>query len=67
MAFIRIGKSLLWGVIFEIIMHVWNFHTRYVFLDSSFVIKKSNKCYYLNLISKHTIRNTTFTRRHSNQ
>jgi hypothetical protein len=23
MTFIRIGKSLLWGVIFEIIMHVY--------------------------------------------
>jgi hypothetical protein len=50
------------GIIFEIIMHIWNFHTVYVFLDSNFVVKGSNKCYHLNLVSKHRIRrirNTT--------
>jgi hypothetical protein len=35
----------------EIIMHVWNLCTVYVFLDSKIVIKESNKCYHLNLIS----------------
>jgi hypothetical protein len=61
---IRIGKSLLWGVVFEIIMHVWNFHSANVFLDSNFVVKESNKCHHLNLVSKHTIRNTMFMRQH---
>jgi hypothetical protein len=59
MIFIRIMKSLLWGIVSEIIMHAWNFCTVYVFLDNNFIIKESNKCYHLNLISKHTIRNTT--------
>jgi hypothetical protein len=27
MTFIRIGKSLLWGVVFEIIMHVYGTFT----------------------------------------
>jgi hypothetical protein len=67
MTFIRIGKSLLWGVVSEIIMHVWNFRTIYVFLDNNFIIKESNKCYHLNLISRHTIRNTTFMRQHNIQ
>jgi hypothetical protein len=43
----------------EIIRHVWNFCTVYVFLDNNFVIKESNKCYHLNLISNPMIRNTT--------
>jgi hypothetical protein len=60
--FIHIGKPLLWGMVFEIVMHVWNFHTGNVFLDNNFVVKESNKCYHLNLISKHMIRNTTFMR-----
>jgi hypothetical protein len=59
MTFICIGKSLLWGVVFEIILHVWNFRTVYVFLDSNLIVKESNKCYHLTMISKHTIRNTT--------
>jgi hypothetical protein len=33
-----------------------------VFLDSNFIVKESNKCYHLNMISKHTIRNTPFAR-----
>jgi hypothetical protein len=65
--FIRIGKTLLWGMVFEIIMHVWNFCTRNVLLDNNFIIKDSNKCYHLNPISKHTIRNTMLERRHSIQ
>jgi hypothetical protein len=59
MTFICIVKSLLWGIVFEIIMHVWNFCTVYVLLDNNFIVKESNKCYHLNLISKHMIRNTT--------
>jgi hypothetical protein len=59
MTFIRTVKSLLWGIVFEIIMHVWNFRTVYVFLDRNFIVKKSNNCYHLNLISRHMIRNAT--------
>jgi hypothetical protein len=57
-SFTCIVQSLLWHVVFEIILHVWNFHTVYVFLDRNDVIKESNKCYILNMISKHSIRNT---------
>jgi hypothetical protein len=42
---------------------IWNFRTENVFLDNNYVIKESNKYYHLNLISKHTIRNTPFMRR----
>jgi hypothetical protein len=55
----RSMQSLLWCVAFEISLHVWNFCTIYVFLESNDVVKKSNKCYILNMISKHSIRNTT--------
>jgi hypothetical protein len=41
----------------EIIMHVWNLRTVYIF--SNIVVKESNKFYHLNLISNLTIRNTT--------
>jgi hypothetical protein len=57
MTFICIVKPFLWGIVFEIIVHVCNFCTIYVFLDYNFIVKESNKCYHLNLISKHTIRN----------
>jgi hypothetical protein len=59
MAFTRTVQSLLWRVVFEIILHVWNFCTVYVFLDRNDVIKESNKHYILNMISKHSVRNTT--------
>jgi hypothetical protein len=35
---IRIGKSLLWGVVFEIIMHVWNFRSANAILSLRKVI-----------------------------
>jgi hypothetical protein len=59
MAFIHIVKSLLWGIVFQIIMHIWNFRTVYVFLDNTFIGKESNKYYHFNMIPKHAIRNTT--------
>jgi hypothetical protein len=58
-AFTHTMQSLLWRVAFEISFHVWNFCTIYVFLETNDIIKKSNKCYILNMISKHSIRNTT--------
>jgi hypothetical protein len=50
---------LLWRVAFQINFHVWNFCTVYVFLETNDNVKESNKCYILNMISKHSIRNTT--------
>jgi hypothetical protein len=51
-------QSLLWHIAFEISFHVWNFRIVHVFFESNGVIKESNKCYILNMISKHSIRNT---------
>jgi hypothetical protein len=58
-AFTRTMQSLLWHVAFEISFHVSNFCTVYVFLESKDIIKESNKCYILNILSKHLIKNTT--------
>jgi hypothetical protein len=30
-------------------LDVWNFHTVYVFLDNSFIVKESNKGNHLNI------------------
>jgi hypothetical protein len=65
MTFRHSMHSLLWRVAFEISLHVWNFHTVYVFLESNDVVKESNKCYIFNMISKHLIRNTMNSRWHS--
>jgi hypothetical protein len=45
-AFKHSMQSLLWRVAFEFSLHVWNFCTIYVFLESNDVMKESNKCYY---------------------
>jgi hypothetical protein len=49
-------ESLLWRIVFEIVLHVLNFRT--VLYSWSEMMSSSNKCYILNMISKHLIRNT---------
>jgi hypothetical protein len=58
-AFRRSIQSLLWCVAIEISLHVWNFCTVFVFLESNDIVKESNKCCIFNMISMQSIRNTT--------
>jgi hypothetical protein len=51
--------SLYCGALHLKLACMYGIFVPYMFLESNYVVKESNRCYIFNMISKHLIRNTT--------